>query len=44
MVVYKVEKSKVLIELISEKDRDLKLSRSSLEFLRIYIWLIPLRE
>ena len=29
MVVYRVEKSKVLIELITEKDQDLKLSRSS---------------
>ena len=44
MVVYRVEKSKVFIKVISEKDRDLKLSRSSLEFLRIHIWLIPLRE
>ena len=45
MVVYRVKKSKVLIELISEEDRDLELSRSSLEFFfRIHTWLKPLRE
>ena len=38
MGVYIVKKSKVLLELISEKDRDLELSGSYSEFLRIHIW------
>ena len=37
MVVYRDKKSKFMLELISEIDWDLKLSRSSLEFLKISI-------
>ena len=43
MVVYRVKKSKVMLELISETDRDLKLSISSLDFL-MYIKLLYIRN
>ena len=43
-VVYKVEKSKVLIEPILDKECESKVSNNSLEFFKIHIWLMPLRE
>jgi hypothetical protein len=41
---YRVEKSKVLMEDTWEKDLDLRLSKRSLEFFKIHIWFMPLRE
>ena len=43
-VVYRVEKSKVLMEDIWEKYLDLRLSKRSLEFFKIHMWFMPLRE
>jgi hypothetical protein len=37
-VVYRVEKSKVLMEDTWEKDLDLRLSKRSLEFFKIHMW------
>lgn len=41
-IIINQSKVKVLVELILEKHRDLKISRSSLDVLGIRIWLIPL--
>lgn len=44
MVVYRIYNSIVMLELVSETHRDLKLSLRSLEFLRIHMLLLPLRD
>jgi hypothetical protein len=38
------KKSKVLMGDTWEKDLDLSLSKRSLEFLKIHMWFMPLRE
>jgi hypothetical protein len=43
-VVYRVEKSKVLMEDTWEKDLDFRLSKRSLEFFKIHMWFMPLRK
>jgi hypothetical protein len=43
-VVHRVEKSKVLTEDTWEKDLDLKLSKRSLEVLKIHMWFMSLPE
>ena len=44
MVVYKVEKSKVLMLLTEAIEFECRLSKSCLEFFKIHMWFIPLRE
>jgi len=44
IVVSRVEKSKVLMDVITENDWELRLSTGSLECFKIHIWLMPLRE
>jgi len=38
-VVYRVEKSKVLMDVITNNNWELRLSTRSLEFFKIHIWL-----
>jgi len=43
-VVQRVEKSKVLMDVITDNDWELRLSTTSLDFFKIHTWLMPLRE
>jgi hypothetical protein len=43
-VVYRVKKSKVLMEDTWEKDLDLRLSKRSWEVFKIHMWFMPLRK